>query len=133
MYTGAFIGSMIGLVICGLLADRSANLMIKWNKGKFEPEFRIVMVFPQLIFSGIGMYGFGWVASDTERYGWLLCEVFFMFVLIGMVVGTVVSALYIVDAHREFAAYCCVCVRHLQPANPLFFKAESVSKSSRVC
>ena len=111
MYTGAFIGSIIGLVICGLVADRSANIMIKWNKGKYEPEFRIVLVLPQMLFCGIGLYGFGYVTEDTERYGWLPTEVFFMFVLIGMVVGTVVSALYVVDAHRESTPVrrsCCV-------------------------
>lgn len=75
--------------------------MIKLNKGKYEPEFRILLVIFQLIFSGTGLYGFGIVAEDVDRHGWLVPDVFFAFVIIGMVMGAVASALYIVDAHRE--------------------------------
>ena len=75
--------------------------MIKWNKGKFEPEFRIILVVFQLIFSGIGLYGFGIVTQDVKRYGWLPPVVFFMFVTMGMVIGAVASALYVIDAHRK--------------------------------
>jgi hypothetical protein len=102
LYTGAFIGAILGLIFSGALSDWSANLMIKLNKGRYEPEFRILLVIPQLVFSGIGLYGFAFVAGDVTRYGWLTADVFFMFVLIGMVMGAVASALYIVDAHREF-------------------------------
>jgi hypothetical protein len=101
LYTGAFIGALLGLVLSGLFADRTTRLMVKWNKGKFEPEFRITLVVFQLIFSGIGLYGFGFVTDNVGRYGWLPADVFFMFVTIGMVMGAVASALYIVDAHRK--------------------------------
>lgn len=103
-YTGAFIGALIGLVISGLLSDWTARVMIKWNKGMYEPEFRIILVFPQLIFSSIGLYGLAWTAADTARYGFLPSVVFFMFVLIGMVMGAVASALYVVDAHRKLSS-----------------------------
>jgi MFS family permease len=102
LYTGAFIGAILGLILSGLLSDWINKVMIKLNKGKYEPEFRILLVLFQLIFSGIGLYGFGIVAQDIERYGWLIAEVFFMFVVMGMVMGAVASALYIVDAHRKW-------------------------------
>lgn len=101
MYTSAFIGSIIGLILSGLLTDWINRGMIKLNKGTYEPEFRIILVFFQLLFSGIGLYGFGITANDIERYGWLIPDVFFAFVIIGMVMGAVSSALYIVDAHRK--------------------------------
>lgn len=101
LYTGAFIGSILGLVLSGLLSDWINKVMIKLNKGTYEPEFRILLVIFQLIFSGAGLYGFGIVAEDVERYGWLVPDVFFCFVIIGMVMGAVASALYVVDAHRE--------------------------------
>lgn len=75
--------------------------MIKWNKGKYEPEFRILLVLPQLVFSSIGLYGFGITSDDVARYGWLIPDVFLMFVIMGMVMGAVASALYIVDAHSK--------------------------------
>lgn len=101
LYTGAFIGSIIGLVLSGILSDSMNRVMIKLNKGKYEPEFRLLLVVFQLIFSGAGLYGFGMVADDIDRYGWLIPDVFVAFVIIGMVMGAVASALYIVDAHRK--------------------------------
>lgn len=100
LYTGAFIGSILGLVFSGLLSDWINKRMIKLNKGTYEPEFRIILVFFQLLFSGIGLYGFGITAENVKRYGWLIPDVFFAFVVMGMVMGAVSSALYIVDAHR---------------------------------
>ncbi|KAL1958794.1 hypothetical protein VTO42DRAFT_3913 [Malbranchea cinnamomea] len=109
-YAGAFIGAIIGLVLSGLLSDWSAKVMIRWNKGKYEPEFRIVLVFPQLLFSSIGMYGLAWFAADVWRYRWLPSVIMFAFVLIGMVMGAVASALYVVDAHRQIAVEAFTCL-----------------------
>ena len=101
LYTGAFIGSIIGLILSGILSDSINKVMIKLNKGKYEPEFRLLLVVFQLIFSGVGLYGFGIVSDDIGRYGWLIPDVFVAFVIIGMVMGAVASALYVVDAHRK--------------------------------
>ncbi|KAK2805512.1 hypothetical protein FQN51_000338, partial [Onygenales sp. PD_10] len=110
LYTGAFVGSILGLILSGLLADWSANLMIKWNGGKYEPEFRIVLVAFQLVFSSIGLYGFAFASSDVVKYGYVVADVFFMFVIIGMVMGAVATALYIVDAHRQIAVEAFTCL-----------------------
>ncbi|PYI09018.1 MFS transporter [Aspergillus sclerotiicarbonarius CBS 121057] len=110
LYTGAFIGSILGLVLSGLLSDSMNRIMIKLNRGKYEPEFRILMVVFQLVFSGAGLYGFGIIAQDVARYGWLVADVFFALVIIGMVMGAVASALYIVDAHREIAIESFTCM-----------------------
>jgi hypothetical protein len=110
LYTSAFIGSMIGLVLSGILSDWINKIMIRWNKGKYEPEFRIVLVFPMMIFSSIGLYGFGITAGNVAKYGWLIPDVFLGFVIIGMVMGAVASALYIVDAHRQIAVEAFTCL-----------------------
>ncbi|KAL4868780.1 hypothetical protein BDV12DRAFT_169010 [Aspergillus spectabilis] len=110
MYTGAFIGAIIGLVLSGLLSDFMNQFMIKLNKGRYEPEFRILLVIFQLIFCGIGMYGFGITANDAAHYGWLPPDVFFGCVVIGMVMGAVASALYIVDAHRNIVIEAFTCM-----------------------
>ncbi|GAB1213973.1 hypothetical protein ATERTT37_003129 [Aspergillus terreus] len=110
LYTGAFVGSLLGLVLSGLLSDSMNKIMIKLNGGKYEPEFRILLVVFQLIFNGIGLYGFGIVAQDVGRYGWLVTDVFFAFVIIGMVMGAVASALYIVDAYRHITIEAFTCM-----------------------
>ncbi|KAE8414939.1 putative MFS transporter [Aspergillus pseudocaelatus] len=110
LYTGAFIGSILGLILSGLLSDSMNKIMIKLNKGRYEPEFRILLVIFQLVFSGAGLYGFGIVAQDVDKYGWLVVDVFFALVIIGMVMGAVASALYIVDAHRQIAIESFTCM-----------------------
>ncbi|OJJ47455.1 hypothetical protein ASPZODRAFT_141049 [Penicilliopsis zonata CBS 506.65] len=110
LYTGAFIGSILGLVLSGLLSDSINKAMIRLNGGNYEPEFRILLVVFQLIFSGIGLYGFGIIAEDVARYGWLVADVFLMFIIMGMVMGAVASALYIVDAHRQIAVEAFTCM-----------------------
>ncbi|KAL3472805.1 major facilitator superfamily domain-containing protein [Aspergillus californicus] len=110
MYAGAFIGAMMGLILSGLLSDSMNSLMIRLNKGRYEPEFRILLVIFQLIFCGIGMYGFGITANDAARYGWLPPDIFFCCVVVGMVMGAVASALYIVDAHRDIVIEAFTCM-----------------------
>ena len=104
LYTGPFIGALLGFVISGLLADWSAKWMTKRNKGIYEPEFRILLVLPQLVFGCAGLYGFGITGANVTRYGWFWPDFFFALVVMGMVLGTVASALYIVDAHRKFTS-----------------------------
>ena len=110
LYVGAFIGSMAGLVLSALFSDWVNKIMIRWNKGKYEPEFRILLVLPMLVFTAMGLYGFGITSQNVTRYGWLIPEVFLMFVIIGMVMGAVASALYIIDAHRELAVEAFTCL-----------------------
>ncbi|KAK0270537.1 hypothetical protein LTR35_014073 [Friedmanniomyces endolithicus] len=103
MYTGAFVGALLGFVLAGLLSDSSVKWLTKRNGGVYEPEFRMLLVIPQLIFGCAGLYGFGITASDTWRYGWFWPDFFFGLEVMGMVLGAVASALYIVDAHRDIA------------------------------
>ncbi|KAI9818152.1 MAG: hypothetical protein M1827_000777 [Pycnora praestabilis] len=110
MYTGPFIGAFLGLFISGLLADWSARFLTRRNKGIYEPEFRILLVIPQLIFGCAGLYGFGITSANVERYGWFWPDFFFALEVIGMVLGAVASALYIVDAHREIAVEAFTCL-----------------------
>lgn len=103
MYAGPFVGAVVGFVVAGLLADWSTKFMIRRNKGVYEPEFRILLVVPQLVFGCVGLYGFGVTAQHVGRYGWFLPDMFFAFEVGGMVLGAVASALYIVDAHRTLS------------------------------
>lgn len=101
MYTGPFIGAVLGFLLAGLLSDWSTKLMIRRNNGVFEPEFRIVLVIPQMVFGCVGLYGFGWAAVNVQPGGYFLPDFFFALEVMGMVVGAVASGLYIVDAHRK--------------------------------
>lgn len=102
-YTAPFIGSIVGFLIAGLLADSSAKYMTKLNKGVWEPEFRLLLVIPMLIIGQIGLYGFGLTAGEVikGKYTYFVPLVFFGFEVAGMILGAVASSLYIIDAYRE--------------------------------
>ncbi|EGO58788.1 hypothetical protein NEUTE1DRAFT_128330 [Neurospora tetrasperma FGSC 2508] len=102
-YTGAFVGALIGFAIAGGLSDWSARLMTKWNGGVYEPEFRLVLVIPQMVLGCAGLYGFG-ITLDGMLYGkyhYAVPLTFFGLEVAGMVIGAVAGSLYIVDAYRD--------------------------------
>ncbi|KAK2606139.1 hypothetical protein QQS21_003422 [Conoideocrella luteorostrata] len=102
-YGAPFLGALIGFIISGLMADTTAKFFTKRNKGIYEPEFRLVLIIPMLIAAGVGLYGFG-IASDrllSGQYSVYVPLAFFGFEVGGMVIGTVASSLYIVDAYRD--------------------------------
>jgi MFS family permease len=105
-YSGAFIGAVLGFLVAGALADWSARFMTRLNNGIYEPEFRIILVIPQLVFGCTGLYGFGIICADLSNYYWIWPVVFFGLEVMGMVIGAVASALYLVDAHSTFPAFC---------------------------
>ncbi|KAL2130671.1 hypothetical protein VTI74DRAFT_6111 [Chaetomium olivicolor] len=104
-YTAAFIGAIIGFVVAGALSDWSAKYMTKLNGGIYEPEFRLVLVIPQLIFGCAGLYGLGITVDGLlhRTYHYAVPLTFFALEVAGMVIGAVASSLYIVDAYRDLA------------------------------
>lgn len=77
--------------------------MIRRNSGVYEPEFRIILVVAQMVFGCAGLYGFGITANNVNKYGWFWPDFFYALEVMGMVLGAVASALYIVDAHSKFS------------------------------
>lgn len=109
-YTGAFLGAILGFLVAGGLSDWSVKILTKWNKGIYEPEFRIYLVGVQALFGLTGLYGFGITSARVKYYGWFWPVFFFGLEVAGMVVGAVASSLYIVDAHREIAVEALTCM-----------------------
>ncbi|CUS13787.1 unnamed protein product [Tuber aestivum] len=110
MYTGAFIGSLAGLAVTGPLADWSAKYFARINKGIYEPEFRLYLVIPQAVTGCLGLYMFGVTASNTAKYGWFWPDFFFGLELMGMTMGAISSALYLVDAYPSIAIETFTCL-----------------------
>ncbi|KAK3389503.1 major facilitator superfamily domain-containing protein [Podospora didyma] len=104
-YTAPFLGAIIGFLIAGTLSDWTARVMTKWNNGVYEPEFRLVMVIPQMILGCAGLYGFGITVDGMQKYkySYYVPLAFFALEVAGMVIGAVASSLYIVDAYRDLA------------------------------
>lgn len=64
-YTGPFVGALLGFFTAGVLADWSAKALTRLNGGIYEPEFRLVLVIPQLVFAVLGLFGFAVTAQGT--------------------------------------------------------------------
>lgn len=104
-YTGAFIGAVFGFGISGIMSDLSAKALTRANKGVYEPEFRLYLVIPMFITGAIGLYGFSITGSQvlSGKYSAFIPLMFFGFEVCSMVIGTVASALYVVDAYRDIS------------------------------
>jgi MFS family permease len=102
MYAGAFIGAILAFGLAGLVSDAGARYMTRRNNGVFEPEFRMILVIPMILFGIGGLFGYGAIAADPT-IGWLPLDVFFGFVVGGMTLGAIVSAQYIIDGYRDLA------------------------------
>jgi MFS family permease len=102
-YTAAFIGAIIGFIIAGGLSDWSARVMTRMNGGVYEPEFRIVLVIPQMILGCAGLYGWGRTVDGLlhSTYHYAVPLTFFALEVAGMVIGAVASSHYLVDANRN--------------------------------
>ena len=53
-YAAAFFGGLVGFVLSGFMSDWSAKFLTRLNKGVYEPEFRIILVIPQMIVGCLG-------------------------------------------------------------------------------
>ncbi|TVY19841.1 putative MFS-type transporter [Lachnellula arida] len=108
-YAGAFIGAILAFIFAGVFADWSAKYLTRKNNGVYEPEFRIVLVIPQLIFGCTGLYLFAVTASNLMDYSWVLPISALGLQVAGRIIGTVSASLYIVDAHRDIAIEAFTC------------------------
>lgn len=110
LYTGAFLGAMLGFLMSSLLADWSAKTLARHNGGVYEPEFRLFLVIPQTVIGAVGLFGFGFTADDPSKYGPRWPSFFFGMEVMGMVLGATASALYLVDAHRGISVESFTCL-----------------------
>src|ERR1700759_4307180 len=69
MYAGAFVGAIIGFFVSFAVADLVPKFMTRRNKGIYEPEFRLILVFPMVIAAAIGLFGFGAAGDNVLKYG----------------------------------------------------------------
>lgn len=95
------IGAILGAFVTGPLADWVVKFMSRRNRGVYEPEFRLVIIFFSLIIGGISFFGFGWSLQVQDPW---IGPVFF-YGLQYFSVGFVTIAVYgyLTDCHRDKA------------------------------
>ena len=63
MSIGPLIGAVLGSVSIGLISDPIIKWASRRNNGVFEPEYRLLPIFPVLLV-GPALIGFGYVAQN---------------------------------------------------------------------
>lgn len=112
-YVAPFLGALVGFLVAGVMSDWSAKAMTRWNRGVYEPEFRLLLVVPQLVFGVMGIFGWGITVDGLldGKWSYAVPLMFFAFEVCGMVIGAVAGSLYIVDAYRKLLTpSCSMCV-----------------------
>ena len=92
---------LLGSPLSGWVADRAATLMARRNKGVFEPEFRLTLMGPAVVFATIGFLGFGITA---QAGGSIYTLVAFMAIhSLSVPFASTASLTYVIDCHPRDA------------------------------
>ena len=94
-----FIGTSLGVILTGLLSDRSILYLSRRNRGIYEPEFRLYLIplFAPFVPAGAILYacalerGWSWVAVGG---GYLMCN-------FGGAPVSAVALTYVTDSYSE--------------------------------
>jgi MFS family permease len=92
---GALVG-LVGQLLGGLASDHLVKRMTRANADLCEPEFRLVLMIPQAIFSTIGFIGFGWTVACGMPL-WLVLS-FYASVSFSVAFGALSSMTYLMDS-----------------------------------
>jgi hypothetical protein len=93
--------TIVGLMIAGPLNDFICLYLAKKNHGIYEPEFRLVLMFPVLILGIVGFFGFGATLHyKTHWIGPVLC---FGIANLAMTFETGCVFGYIIDSYEDLS------------------------------
>lgn len=101
-YISPFIGGILGSLAAGLISDRLSRFLIRINKGKYEPEFRLFMLIPSTFFISLGLMGYGWSSQNHDL--WVGPVIFFGCVAFGSSMASTTAITFAVDSYKVFAA-----------------------------
>jgi MFS family permease len=101
VYLSPFIGGVLGTAVAGKVSDVIVRAMARKNDGVYEPEFRLVMAFPIMITTCIGLMGFGWSAEIHDA--WIVPTILFGVISFGCSLGSTTAITFAVDSYRIYA------------------------------
>lgn len=96
-----FIMTIIGEVIAGPLNDYICLVLAKRNHGIYEPEFRLVLMFPVLLLGITGFFGFG--ACVHYQTHWIGPILTFGFANMAMAFANGCVFGYVIDSYEDLS------------------------------
>jgi hypothetical protein len=101
MYLGGWIGMVVALFAGAFIFGWLQRSLSHRNNNVYEPEFLLFQVIPGLIFSVMGLVGWGW--GEEVGTPWIGLAFFFALANGGAVMYNNAAIGYVIDAHREYA------------------------------
>lgn len=99
-YLGIGIGSVMGLVIFGIVSDRIVRS--KSKNGEMKPEYRLPPMIPGAFFIPVGLFVYGWTAD--KHVHWIVPVIGTGCVGLGLLATFFPITLYLIDAFTLHAA-----------------------------
>ncbi|KAJ5371831.1 Major facilitator superfamily domain general substrate transporter [Penicillium concentricum] len=100
-YVGAMAGGMIGGLGSAWVTDLITKIMVRINRGIYEPEFRILTQVISGTFMALGYFVFVWLFEHPFPTGYFLGSFLHGCICLGITVSTVSASLYMLDAHAS--------------------------------
>ena len=94
------VADFAAVLLVAPLTDYTAAFCSRRNRGVFEPEFRLPLVFFYFFFGALGLFGFGLSIDKPSPWGPI---VFFGILNFGITIGCSAVIAYVVDCHRHTA------------------------------
>ncbi|KAK6387666.1 hypothetical protein LTS17_000935 [Exophiala oligosperma] len=101
MWAGPIVVGLITSAVAGPLSDWSAKWLSRRNAGRYEPEFRLYLVFGIAVFCGLGYYLFGYLIS--KGVGVVSISIVFGLTLGGAQFSAVCVGSYVNDAYQAIS------------------------------
>ena len=101
VYISPFVGGILGTAVAGKVSDIIVRFLARRNDGVYEPEFRLVMAFPIMIATCVGLMGFGWSAQEHDA--WIVPTIMFGVISFGCSLGSTTAITFAVDSYRQYA------------------------------
>ena len=92
---------VLSIMFAGWIADWIARYMSRHGNGVYEPEFRLLLMVPAIIFSTVGFVGFGFCVEEHAPLWQVL--LFSALYHVAIPFATAASHTYIVDCHQQNA------------------------------
>jgi len=100
-FLGAILGSLLGIPAGGHLGDKWADRATQRNKGVRDPEMRLPSMIPCLFTAPLGLVLYG--VGIERRLHWMCPTIGLGLLNFGIVQGTNVCLVYVIDAYRPVA------------------------------
>ncbi|KAF1844579.1 MFS general substrate transporter [Cucurbitaria berberidis CBS 394.84] len=99
---GLGVGSVLGVIACGVAAEKINKHLTDKNGGGPKPEYRLPPMIVGAFVTPIGLFWYGWSAHAKTH--WIVPILGTVFIAIGMISTYMASAMYLVDAYTVYAA-----------------------------